>query len=229
MALHTQATEQWKQVVIPAQREAAPSAAQLKADKNQATTLGKNADAKSGGLWGEDGFTFGDLVDLVNPLQHIPIVSTVYRAITGDEISPAARMAGGAALGGIVGLVASGINAAIEAGTGKDIGEHALAMFSGGSEETATPAAVTLLSAADPVTRLAEEKEDEEDAAPEKQGAEEPANGKGLLALSSPEPEQNDGRAAYILGSLEQATQRYQQAAMADRLQGIAQSMDITG
>lgn len=229
MALHTQATEQWKQVVIPAQRDAASSAAQLKADKNQAVTLGKNADAESGGLWGEDGFTFGDLVDLINPLQHIPFVSTVYRAITGDEISPAARMAGGAVLGGIVGLVASGINAAIEAGTGKDVGEHALAMLSGRSEETATPPATTLLSAADPVTRLAEEKEDEEETAAEKQDGDKTAEDKGLLALNSPEPEQNDGRAAYILGSLEQASQRYQQAAMADRLQGIAQSMDITG
>ena len=26
-------------------------------------------------LWGGDGFTFGDLVDIFNPLQHIPLVS----------------------------------------------------------------------------------------------------------------------------------------------------------
>src|SRR5262245_34046554 len=28
------------------------------------------------------------LIDIVNPLQHIPVISTLYRRITGDEISP---------------------------------------------------------------------------------------------------------------------------------------------
>lgn len=231
MALHTQATEQWKQVVIPAQRETGATAAQLKAGK-EAEAPGKNTNMESGGLWGDDGFTFGDLIDLINPLQHIPFVATAYRAITGDEISPAARMAGGAVLGGIVGLVASGINAAIEAGTGKDVGEHALAMFSGISldnvaSEAADPPAAALLSSADPVTRLAEKEEDEEEPA-EEQSTEEPASRQKLFALNPPETQQNDGRAAYIFGSLEQATQRYQQAQSADRLLSVAQSMDIT-
>lgn len=227
MALHTEPTEQWKQVVIPARRESASSAASLNGDKSGAVTLGKAADADKGGLWGEDGFTFGDLVDLVNPLQHIPLVSTAYRAITGDEIAPAARMAGGALLGGVVGLVASGINAAIEEGTGKDAGEHVLAMFGGiSSDETPVPA-TTLLSSADPVTRLSEEKKDEEEDA--LSGEPDEAEPSKSFTLNATEPVENDDRAAYLLGSLEQATQRYQQAAMADRLQDIAQGMDITG
>ncbi len=37
---------------------------------------------------------FDDLVDLLNPLQHIPVVGTIYRAITGDEIKPEVQLSG---------------------------------------------------------------------------------------------------------------------------------------
>jgi hypothetical protein len=54
------------------------------------------------------GFGFSDFVDVINPLQHIPGVSDVYRALTNDQISEDARHAGrtlyGAALGGPVGI-----------------------------------------------------------------------------------------------------------------------------
>ncbi len=39
-------------------------------------------------------YTFDDFIDVINPLQHLPIVSTLYRALTGDEISPQARAVG---------------------------------------------------------------------------------------------------------------------------------------
>ena len=39
-------------------------------------------------------FSFGDFLDIINPLQHIPIISSFYREITGDEISPHARVIG---------------------------------------------------------------------------------------------------------------------------------------
>ena len=45
-------------------------------------------------FWGEDGFSFDDIIDLLNPLQHLPVVSTLYRSITGDEISSGAQIAG---------------------------------------------------------------------------------------------------------------------------------------
>jgi hypothetical protein len=80
-------------------------------------------------MWGKEGFSFGALLDIVNPLQHIPVVSTVYRAITGDTIGPAPRMMGGALFGGIVGLIASAADSAVEAITGKDTGSHVLAML----------------------------------------------------------------------------------------------------
>ena len=79
-------------------------------------------------VFGNDGLTFWDFLDIINPLQHIPIVSTLYRSITGDEIDPAAKVAGGTLYGGPIGAVASLIDVAVEYGTGKDIGEHALAV-----------------------------------------------------------------------------------------------------
>lgn len=57
--------------------------------------------------FGDDGLTFGDLIDVVNPLQHLPVVGNVYRWLTGDDLSPAARVAGGALYGGPIGLAGS--------------------------------------------------------------------------------------------------------------------------
>lgn len=79
-------------------------------------------------IWGKDGFSFGALIDIINPLQHIPVVGTVYRAITGDTIGPAARIAGGTLFGGAVGLVAASLDTLIKEQTGRDVGQHMLAM-----------------------------------------------------------------------------------------------------
>ena len=79
--------------------------------------------------WGKEGFSFGAMLDIINPLQHIPIVSTIYRAATGDTIGPGPRMMGGALFGGVVGLIASAADAAIEGITGKDTGSHVMALL----------------------------------------------------------------------------------------------------
>ncbi len=73
-----------------------------------------------------DGFSFWDLLDIVNPLQHIPVVNTVYRAVTGDKIGNFARVAGGAVFGGFAGAAIGLVNAAVQDGTGKDVGELAM-------------------------------------------------------------------------------------------------------
>lgn len=80
-------------------------------------------------LWGKEGFSFGALLDVVNPLQHIPVVATLYRAASGDTIGPAPRVIGGAIFGGVVGLIASAADAVVEGVTGKDTGSHILAML----------------------------------------------------------------------------------------------------
>ncbi len=98
----------------------------------------KQADKeKEFSFFGDDGVTFWDMLDVINPLQHIPIVSTAYRAITGDELDPGARLAGGTLFGGPIGLAASAFNVILENNTGKDTGEHVLAMFQG--EEVDVP------------------------------------------------------------------------------------------
>lgn len=86
--------------------------------------------------FGDDGLTFGDLIDIINPLQHIPIISSFYRKLTGDTIDPAARIAGGALFGGPIGVafsIASTISNQID---GKDMGERLLALFKGQAEGT---------------------------------------------------------------------------------------------
>ena len=54
-------------------------------------------------MFGDNGLDFLDVLDLVNPLQHIPVVSTLYRSLTGDQISPGMRVAGGVLYGGPIG------------------------------------------------------------------------------------------------------------------------------
>lgn len=75
-------------------------------------------------FFGEDGFSFGDLVDIINPLQHIPVVSTFYRETTGDEISAAPRVMGSTLFFGPLGLAGALANVVVEENTGMDIGEH---------------------------------------------------------------------------------------------------------
>lgn len=91
-------------------------------------------------LFGKDGFGFDDFLDIINPLQHIPVVSTIYRALTDDQIEPGARLAGGALFGGGIGFAGALVNAVIENDTGKDIGDHALAMVGLSSESGGAPA-----------------------------------------------------------------------------------------
>ncbi|MEK9967540.1 MAG: hypothetical protein VW600_00295 [Ferrovibrio sp.] len=109
-----------------------PAAAQMAAASGSAVAASgseQGAKAEKGGnpLFGKDGFTFSDFLDIINPLQHIPIVNTVYRAITGDKIDPGSRIVGGGLFGGPIGLVVSLVSGAVEEATGKDPGEHALA------------------------------------------------------------------------------------------------------
>ena len=101
-------------------------------------------------MFGKDGFGFDDFLDIINPLQHIPLISTLYREITGDEISAGSRMIGGGIFGGGIGLAASVVNTAIEAQTGKDVGEHVVAMFDG--DETADPVQLAATTEAAAVT-----------------------------------------------------------------------------
>lgn len=78
---------------------------------------------------GDESPSFWDLLDVINPLQHIPIVNDIYRDLTGDKIGVGARLAGGTLFGGVIGLVASAADCVFEEGTGKNMGDTMLALF----------------------------------------------------------------------------------------------------
>ncbi|MDF1792000.1 MAG: hypothetical protein P1U88_08825 [Thalassobaculaceae bacterium] len=106
------------------------------------------ASADTGGS--DDSFGFGDLLDVLNPLQHIPVVSTLYRELTGDTISETARMTGGALWGGPAGLIGALANTITERETGADIGATALAYVQGDDTGSGDPLQDATVMAAAP-------------------------------------------------------------------------------
>jgi hypothetical protein len=82
------------------------------------------AGAKGGGLLDT---AFDDLLDIVNPLQHLPVIGTLYRAITGDTMGTVEKIAGDALYGGLWGAVGAVAETAFAAVTGKDFGSTVLA------------------------------------------------------------------------------------------------------
>lgn len=69
--------------------------------------------------------TWDDFLDLINPLQHIPLVGTLYRQATGDTIRPEIQIAGSFIFGALTGSLAvsavSGIASTIyEQSTGEE-------------------------------------------------------------------------------------------------------------
>jgi hypothetical protein len=73
--------------------------------------------ASDSGADQEEG-SFGDILSALNPLQYVPIVGTIYRAITGDQPAPAWRLGGsvitGLLMGGPVGAVTSLVGMGLE-------------------------------------------------------------------------------------------------------------------
>lgn len=64
--------------------------------------------ADAGNVAGKDkSFGLADIIDIVNPLQHIPVVSNLYQSATGDTIGAVAQIVGGAIFGGPIGALVS--------------------------------------------------------------------------------------------------------------------------
>lgn len=97
---------------------------------------------------GDDEASFWDFLDVINPLQHIPIVNNLYREATGDKIGVAARLIGGTLFaGGPLGFASAAANCILEESTGSDTGGHLLALF---RDDEAAPDTGTALAAAQP-------------------------------------------------------------------------------
>ncbi|MEO5335411.1 MAG: hypothetical protein H7841_00755 [Magnetospirillum sp. WYHS-4] len=84
----------------------------------------------------DDSFSFQDIVNIINPLQHLPVISTLYKEMTGDKVQGAPHALGsilyGGLLGGPIGIATSVANLALEGVTGKDAGEHMMALLKDG-------------------------------------------------------------------------------------------------
>lgn len=85
-------------------------------------------------------FTFGDFIDIINPLQHLPVISLLYREITGDEIKPAMRILGDLAYGGPTGFMFSTATVLFEEISGDDVVGHALALLDGDDDSAGAAA-----------------------------------------------------------------------------------------
>jgi hypothetical protein len=72
------------------------------------------------------GPSFSDLLDILNPLQHIPIINTIYQHLTGDSEGAVADVAGGTLWTGPIGLVGSLLDLQVRSDTGKSIGDTVL-------------------------------------------------------------------------------------------------------
>ena len=107
----------------------------------------------------DSGESFGDrLLDVINPLQHLPVVSTIYRAVTGDKIGDVEKVAGDTLYGGPLGLASSLADLAFEKITGKDFGSTVMsalglehdddntALAANTDKKSAAPAAKTVVA-----------------------------------------------------------------------------------
>jgi len=86
---------------------------------------------------GDDGPSFKDVIDIINPLQHIPIINTLYRHLTGDEEGAVADVGGGTLYMGPVGLIGSLVDLAVKAESGKSIGDNILSWLGLGDDDDA--------------------------------------------------------------------------------------------
>lgn len=104
-----------------------------------ATTASQTAAHKLGWLerklFGSDGFSFRDIVDTLNPLEHIPFVGAKLRA--GRDMGAVSTLVGGALLGGATGLALSGARVATKAITGKTPEGWAIAALTNTAEGSA--------------------------------------------------------------------------------------------
>jgi hypothetical protein len=95
---------------------------------------------------GPDGeFGWDDFVDVINPLQHIPLVNIAYRAITGDEIYGAARMVD-FAFGPLAG-VSTAVDLMFRDMTGKSMASNAVSALFGPDDEAPGEVSVNTASA----------------------------------------------------------------------------------
>ncbi len=73
-------------------------------------------------------------MDVINPLQHVPVISDLYRSMTSDKIAAGVRISSGTLSGGLLGFLRALANKVIEETAHKDIAGNLLVQFSGGDD-----------------------------------------------------------------------------------------------
>jgi hypothetical protein len=99
-------------------------------------------------LWSHGSFSFKDLLDIVNPLQHLPVIGSIYRYLSGDEPSGGARIIGDSLYGGPIGFGVSVVSTALFTDSSGDLGEHALTAMFGPRNDSPTPGKPVVAAAA---------------------------------------------------------------------------------
>jgi len=92
-------------------------------------------------------FGFADLLDVINPLQHVPLLASVYREVTGDRIGAPARILGDVLYGGPVGLAFGAVDVLFAEVGGRSPGDALVAALFG---DTETPDSAPALAEAKP-------------------------------------------------------------------------------
>jgi hypothetical protein len=93
--------------------------------------------------------SFHDILHALNPLQYLPVIGTIYRAVTGDQIPEMVRRAGSLVvstlLGGPIGAITNVASTIFEKITGIDVDKTMQAALVGHPSENApsTPARTT--------------------------------------------------------------------------------------
>ena len=122
-------------VAMPPYGTLRPQAAKPAEVANGAQT----AEVKGGGK--EEDF-FDHLLDVVNPLQHLPVIGSIYRAATGDKMGAVEKIAGDALYGGLWGAVTAVADVAFEAITGKSVENTVMAWFDDGDDTNTSLASI---------------------------------------------------------------------------------------
>ena len=91
--------------------------------------VGDTEEGRGFSAFGDDGLNFGDFIDIINPLHHIPVIGAVYRKMTGDALGSASKVLGSSLFLGPLGTISALANILVNEATGKDVTEHAIAFF----------------------------------------------------------------------------------------------------
>jgi hypothetical protein len=96
---------------------------------------GLRKDAEPGPVQAEHHVSFHDVLTALNPLQYLPVIGTIYRSVTGDQIAEPIRRIGSAIvsglMGGPIGVAIDLVMLAAEKVTGVDLDQTGQKLLAG--------------------------------------------------------------------------------------------------